>query len=1174
MKLSKNNKQFLSIALKDKTSNYIYSESKAASICSYSADFILQLSEKDLSPLNIYLDNIEDFSDLKFLFENEVNHKKLLSKTIIRSENPFILSMLDLNKTSKIKYFIELICLNKIELIPEFSFFSDFFSKLHKTNFLYLYQTNNLDEFAEIRFILQVESFYQKTFLISKDANYESNHSHNDIIINETDKNQLVCERKISMNNTTIKEVTEDEKNIYGDSMSRIQKSKNQESLCNLGMNENSNFNYNNNNNNNNNKNLHKNIQTHNNKQNELNKNDNFAHEYLKTFSFKNNIELKKTLNLDLNNNSGIGIDKLKPSNTEENVKYSNKNFLDFKSKNSIENQNISTIKDQKRPSTNSKQTDFLAEEDEKNNVLLNEINILEEIENNQENKTNQNDLNDKSLKFDNNIDFNVEEKNEQSKAFDTPEKINNNKSLKSNNQVNNITQPEKEMESAGSLIEKKSKKSVNRKNQNENEDNKDLSQRSKNVFLTGKDTESQQKIKHLDIINKQENEFNDENCYKEKSLRDDINQSRKLSAQYINNKLNINNNQAQNFNMEENENSKINIDKEAKKKKNNSKSNASLILNENQKEKDEKEIDYNFVFSNNDVRSENKDFERSTNNNILNSNNNFFSSTNPYGTYNSTLKKVEFSQNQIFEINFDLRNYNFIYIDLDYTVRKNLKSTLEKICKFVQWAWENFRYIKFVLYLPKIQDFFLDLNQDFFKEFLEILTIADIILLEKKEIISYKNSLKEISIIKKNQTASQFFNFNNTTNTFYSNFKSSNKSQKLNITNNNIWEEFFLSEFKIKKRSVPLLVYPTKTLVILDELSSIIIYEKNYENKLIFKTETDFILYPQINHTNQNIIDLYKTCLVENYSELRGIFFGGFLSKIMQKPVKVDTIVSKDYTGAYMISIELAKKFLKLFFHQKPYPLNAEFYLIKLDKINANVKLAEDIHRRRESKFVLDCANEKKSFLKFYQPLNDHYLKDFFSLRSVSNTMRNFGFEKNQGKFIEPEKNSKIVKKNESLKIGGKFFLANPQNKLNNNYNKNAFENSSINNSNLNINSLGIGSESPNNAMLSNYKYFHLLSNLNSGSNLEGNKQRGNSLLTRSKVNNINVNGHINFNGSGNNFGKTSKSFMQKPNTVNSVFGKNINVNLPRLVTPQVKIDPEEQIRNYVEFEKNLILN
>jgi len=26
--------------------------------------------------------------------------------------------------------------------------------------------------------------------------------------------------------------------------------------------------------------------------------------------------------------------------------------------------------------------------------------------------------------------------------------------------------------------------------------------------------------------------------------------------------------------------------------------------------------------------------------------------------------------------------------------------------------------------------------------------------------------------------------------------------------------------------------------------------------------------------------------------------------------------------------------------------------------------------------------------------------------------------------------------------------------------------------------------------------------------------------------------------------------------------------------VTPQVKIDPEEQIRNYVEFEKNLILN
>jgi len=1268
MKLSKNNKHFLSLAFKDKTSNNIYSELKAASICSYSVDIILHMSEKDTIPLNINIEKIENFSDLKNLFENENNHKKLLAKTVIKSENPFIISMLDINKTSKIKYFIELICLNKIELSPEFSFFKDFFDKLHKANFLYLYQTNKLEEYAEIRFILQIESFYQKTFLISKDDSLiesggNDNSNTNEIIMDEVYKNQIASEmNKFTMNNnTTIKEVTEDEKHFNSnDSMTRGANNKIllNDSMCNVGMNENSNLagnkslnkDYKENNKNvesENQKKLNKNTPLYHNKQNYFN---NLEFNYdSRSFSYKNKNELKNNLYLELNNDSSSAADRPKPSSTEANIKNS-KNLLldlDFKTKGSNDNQkNISQIKEIKINSTRSEQEDFMVDDEDKSNKKSNnkKNNIINSDENN---------FNNKSLNFDNNIDFDVEPKasdkafeeyNEANKSVKSIKKVKSNipepdkemenednsniylddvpkatvgtneednpanKSVKSINKAkSNIPEPCKEMENEESFVERIVNKSSRQEETKENI--KDVSQRSRNVFLTGGDTatkkniqnsdnnikNSHNEIQHSDINIKNTDNYNNKNEFllndsfkKDNRFSNDTNsEAQRETSGHNNNNNNNNNNTNSNYNEQQNQQN-TNIDNESFKNKkiNNNVASGGSLLMQNVFQ-NENESNFNYVFSNNDLRSEIKEIEKQSS-----TNNNFFSTNiNPSGTFYSNNKKREFPEDQIFQINLNLANYNFLYVDLDYTMSKNMKSNLEKICKFVQWAWENFRYIKFVIYLPKIQDFFLNMNQDLLKEISEIFSIADILLFEKKELLLYKNSLYEISEFQKNQTASQFFSFNNTASSFFSNntkdgsnnFKS-NQQQKIN--NSNKWEEFFLSKFKIKKRSVPLLVYPTKTLVVLDELSSIIIYEKNYENKLIFKTETNFILHPQINHTNQNIVELYRNCLAENYTEIRGIFFGGFLSKIMQKPVKVGTIVSRDYTGAYMISIELAKKFLNLFLEKKPYPHKTEFYEIKLDKIIANTKLCEDIHRRRESRFVLDCVNTKKSFLKIYEPLNDHYLKDFFGLRSVSNTMRSFGFEKNKGKFVEPDK---INKQAETLKIGGKFLFGNNNplknihnncsNKINNNFNvninnnfNNAFEagGSTNSKSNRNLNMMmGLDADSPrtntNNFMFSNYNNFNL-NNLNSNSNAAGKK--ASSLLTRAKPQNLNFNYS-----SGSNFSEGNKFSAQISNKdkVHSVFGK---LNLPRLVTPQVKIDPEEQIRNYFEFEKNLIMN
>jgi len=208
MKLSKNNKIYITEALKDKSNWQNYSETKAASICTYNSDIVLNLSLKELQSYNIDIEEIDNFLNFAKIFKNEENHKKLLQQIVIKSENPFISSMLNMNRVSKVKYFVELICLNRIEIKNEYKFFNDFFEKIHKHNYLYIYRTNKINEFAEIRFSINVEDLFTKTYVISKIPMQEQRRKESDNLNRYLKDNKMM-----NMNNTTIKEVTEDEKN-------------------------------------------------------------------------------------------------------------------------------------------------------------------------------------------------------------------------------------------------------------------------------------------------------------------------------------------------------------------------------------------------------------------------------------------------------------------------------------------------------------------------------------------------------------------------------------------------------------------------------------------------------------------------------------------------------------------------------------------------------------------------------------------------------------------------------------------------------------------------------------------------------------------------------------------------------------------------------------------------
>jgi hypothetical protein len=990
MKLSKNNKIYISNAFKDKKNFTDYGETKAASICLYNSEIVLNLTLEELNSFDIEVDELEDFSIFRELFTNSKNHKKLLNKIVIKSDNPFITSMLNMNRVSKNKYFVELICLNKIELKDEFEFFNELFEKIHWTNFLFLYKTNNIQEFAEVRFTLNLLDLFQKTFTISK-------------------KNQL--KKKKERENTHIDRVKQN------------------------------NYSYNNNDNNNNNIKI------------EILDKEKFIHNKLEK-DLENFSPLRGTNNLNNFHEKG-NYEKL-----NENLNHFRKRSLGSNSGMNKENeQNLSKIsskneklKDNKRNLSN-QEIEKSIDNEEYNSAIV-ENNFLYELE----------EIQKKTEKIfpsnnNNNVEFNIE----------------------GNNFKQNIE-----------LIEN---------NENTNKNNSKI-RLNIEEYYNGKE---KNKINEID----NEEEYKTSNNKSEEKKIISVNENKKIIY-------------------------KQSIDETTEKEK-------------------------KFFYSSMDS--------------------NFF------------INRKNNPKDKIYELDFNIGNYNYIYIDFGYSLKENNKSSFENMSLFIKWAWENFKNLKFVLYFPNISDFHLDLNIDLLNDVIEIFSIADILLFEKRELLTY---IKNIYDVTQGNIKQDIYNQNVNIN-----------SDSININYNSIktcknkfdWEEFFIKDLKIKKRGMPMITYPTKILVIFDEMNKIFIFEKNFDNKIISKNEDNFTLYPQINHTNQRIIEFYRKCVIDNYLELRGIYFGGFLSKIMQKPVKMENnIISRDYTGAYMISLELAKRFLRIIFYKKEYPYKKEFYTIKLDIVTATSKLSEDLHKRRESKFILDCVNQKKSYLKFYQPLNDYSLKEFFKGKSVSCALKSHGFTKNdRGQLLEPKTIRIVDKKEESLKIDWKKFYE--KEKYNTNNNNYFYENSNVNSLGKTTERLSIKNINSNSSSVSNNNLAFSGTNFNKTAKTSVNSFNNNlkfsntgfktSYANKEKFNNFSekfFSPERNFNTKSNaNFGNTISIFPNgkdidkygSKSKLNEFYNKNDNMTFPKLFNEEKKLmDHKEQVKNYFEFEKKLLIN
>jgi hypothetical protein len=153
---------------------------------------------------------------------------------------------------------------------------------------------------------------------------------------------------------------------------------------------------------------------------------------------------------------------------------------------------------------------------------------------------------------------------------------------------------------------------------------------------------------------------------------------------------------------------------------------------------------------------------------------------------------------------------------------------------------------------------------------------------------------------------------------------------------------------------------------------------------------------FPKINHSNINSIDNYKKTLRENRDFFKAVYFGGFFSKFTTCKNKIKG--NEIFYPSHLIGVEILKRILDLSVNNMKLPLNQKFYIVKLNQKEINEYLKQEQIAKKEGNFVLDCTNVNKSKMKYYVPLFDYNLHEYFATKSVQKDLLNKGFINSKG--------------------------------------------------------------------------------------------------------------------------------------------------------------------------------
>ena len=150
--------------------------------------------------------------------------------------------------------------------------------------------------------------------------------------------------------------------------------------------------------------------------------------------------------------------------------------------------------------------------------------------------------------------------------------------------------------------------------------------------------------------------------------------------------------------------------------------------------------------------------------------------------------------------------------------------------------------------------------------------------------------------------------------------------------------------------------------------------------------------LYPSTLHK----VEKYWAVLRGNRNYFKSFFYAGILSIICfqrRKNFGLETLYP-----AYLKGHELLRRILHLKTKDIEFPDNPKFYIVKLNNGEIDNFLKKQYNGKKEKKFVLDCINLEKSHLKYYVPLFDDNLHEFFDNDVTKKELERKGFINSKG--------------------------------------------------------------------------------------------------------------------------------------------------------------------------------
>ncbi len=153
---------------------------------------------------------------------------------------------------------------------------------------------------------------------------------------------------------------------------------------------------------------------------------------------------------------------------------------------------------------------------------------------------------------------------------------------------------------------------------------------------------------------------------------------------------------------------------------------------------------------------------------------------------------------------------------------------------------------------------------------------------------------------------------------------------------------------------------------------------------------------YPKINKSNIDLVKKYKDELNNNKDNYKKIFYAGLLSKYCQSKNKIKGV--SDLYPSYLYGCELLKRCLDLIINEYDNEVNPKFYIIRLNKEEIDKYIQKVENEKIEGQFVLDCINISKSKMKYYVPLFDRNLYEYFGQDAINKELKKKGFITNKG--------------------------------------------------------------------------------------------------------------------------------------------------------------------------------